>query len=292
MTATAREEPAATLVPQRQGVEAVLAAHLRRLDAGQSESRSALLVANPESAADLAQFFEISDLLRKTAEATPATNLHNASTLVGTVGSIERIAATAQTIDRHVDRPVASKSVPGTKSFGDYELLELIAKGGMGAVYKARQRRLNRIVAVKMILAGQFADQEDIDRFYAEAEAAANLRHPNIVAIHEVGGFEGQHFFSMDYIPGKSLSELVREKPMPAKEASEHVPTSARAMQFAHSLGILHRDLKPSNVLLDKSGEPLITDFGLAKRVTGESQLTATGAVLGTPSYMPPEQAS
>lgn len=291
MTGTAREDLAQTLVIPRRSAESILAAHLRRLDDGQSDSRAALLAANPESAAELAAFFEVSDLLRKTAEATPATNLHNASTLVGTVGSIERLAAIAQTLDTHVGRS-PPKAAPGAKSFGDYELLELIAKGGMGAVYKARQRKLNRIVAVKMILAGQFADQEDIDRFYAEAEAAANLRHPNIVAIHEVGVFEGQHFFSMDYIPGQSLSQLVRTKPLPPKEAAEHVRTIARAMQFAHSQGILHRDLKPSNVLLDKSGEPLITDFGLAKRVTGQSQLTATGAVVGTPSYMPPEQAS
>jgi len=177
-------------------------------------------------------------------------------------------------------------------SFGDYHLIEPIAKGGMGIVYKAKQRKLNRIVAIKMILAGQFADQADIDRFYAEAEAAAALSHPNIVAIHEVGEFDGQHFFSMDFIDGQSLSDLVRENPLPARRAAEIVRTLAETMQYAHDNGIVHRDLKPSNVLLDKKQRPLITDFGLAKQVTNQSQLTMAGAVVGTPSYMPPEQAA
>ncbi|HZN33433.1 MAG TPA: protein kinase [Pirellulaceae bacterium] len=188
--------------------------------------------------------------------------------------------------------PLASGSIVTGASFGHYQLLEPIAKGGMGIVYKARQRNLNRIVAIKMILAGQFADQADIDRFYAEAEAAATLRHPNIVAIHEIGEVQGQHFFSMDYVDGPSLSNLVHESPLPPRRAAELVRTIAETMQFAHDSGIVHRDLKPSNVLLDKKQRPLITDFGLAKQVAGQSQMTIAGAVIGTPSYMPPEQAA
>jgi tRNA A-37 threonylcarbamoyl transferase component Bud32/tetratricopeptide (TPR) repeat protein len=178
-----------------------------------------------------------------------------------------------------------------TKRFGDYEILETIAKGGMGVVYKARQRKLNRIVALKMILAGQFADQDDIDRFYVEAEAAAQLRHPNIVGIFEVGECEGQHYFSMEYIEGKSLSDLVREHPLAPRAAAKFVKTISHAMYYAHQEGVLHRDLKPSNVLVDENDVPLITDFGLAKRTEEQSVRTVAGSVLGTPSYMPPEQA-
>jgi eukaryotic-like serine/threonine-protein kinase len=186
----------------------------------------------------------------------------------------------------------APKAVQPGMAFGKYELLEPIAKGGMGIVYKARQRGLNRIVAIKMILAGQFADQSDIDRFYAEAEAAAGLAHPNIVAIHEVGQEQGQHFFSMEYIEGQSLAALVQEDPLTPRRAAEFARTLAETMQFAHDSGIVHRDLKPSNVLLDKKQRPLITDFGLAKHVSNQSQLTMAGSIVGTPSYMSPEQAA
>jgi tRNA A-37 threonylcarbamoyl transferase component Bud32 len=176
--------------------------------------------------------------------------------------------------------------------FGDYELLEEIARGGMGVVYKGRQVSLNRIVALKMILSGELADQADIDRFHNEAQAAANLKHPNIVAIHEVGQHEGRYYFSMDYVEGQNLADVIRAGPLPAQKAAEYLKTIAKAVHFAHQRGTLHRDLKPANVLIDSDDQPHITDFGLAKRVTGDSGLTATGAVLGTPSYMSPEQAS
>ncbi len=142
-----------------------------------------------------------------------------------------------------------------------------------------------------MILAGQFASETEVQRFYAEARAAANLQHRNIVAIHEVGQHEGQHYFSMDYIEGKSLAQIVRENPLPADKASAYLKTIAEAIEFAHRQGTLHRDLKPSNVLIDSFDEPRITDFGLAKRIEGTAQITVTGPITGTPSYMPPEQA-
>jgi len=201
----------------------------------------------------------------------------------------------AEGTDDPAASPGETPGVPvGTKLryFGDYELLEEIARGGMGVIYKARQVSLNRIVAVKMILAGRLASDEDVQRFHKEAEAAANLHHPGIVAIHEVGKHEGQQYFSMDYVEGKSLAELVSEMPLPAARAASYVKATAEAIHYAHEQGTLHRDLKPSNVLVDASDNVRITDFGLAKRVQGDSSLTGTGAILGTPGYMPPEQAA
>jgi eukaryotic-like serine/threonine-protein kinase len=182
-------------------------------------------------------------------------------------------------------------------SFGDYELLDEIARGGMGIVYKARQVTLNRVVAVKVLLFGRFSSDAFVKRFRIEAEAAASLQHPNIVAIHEVGEHDGQHYFSMDYVEGHSLAELVREKPLPARQAAAYLKTVAEAIHYAHGRGVLHRDLKPSNVLIATEGNPRVTDFGLAKRIgmpeveIQNSELTLSGQVLGSPNFMPPEQA-
>ncbi len=183
--------------------------------------------------------------------------------------------------------PVGTK----VRYFGDYELLTEIARGGMGVVYRAKQNKLNRIVALKMILAGQFASDEDIQRFYTEAEAAAKLDHAGIVPIFEVGQYQGQHFFSMGFVEGQSLSDRLRNGPLPPKEAAELLQRITEAIAYAHSQGVIHRDLKPANVLLDKQGNPKVTDFRLAKNLESESGLTRTSSVMGTPSYMPPEQA-
>ncbi|MBI2946023.1 MAG: protein kinase [Verrucomicrobia bacterium] len=182
--------------------------------------------------------------------------------------------------------------IPRLRHFGDYELLEEIACGGMGVVFKARQIRLKRLVAVKMIRSGLLASQADIRRFHTEAEAAASLQHPNIVAIHEVGEHDGQHYFSMDYLEAKSLAQLIRKQPWPVARAAACVKTVAEAIHYAHQQGILHLDLKPSNVLVDVAGTPHVTDFGLAKRLGADPEMTAAGAILGTPSYMSPEQAA
>jgi serine/threonine protein kinase len=177
------------------------------------------------------------------------------------------------------------------RTFGDYDLLEEIARGGMGVVYRARQRSLNRIVALKMILGGRLASADDVTRFRTEAEAAARLRHPNIVSVFEVGTCEGQEFFSMEFIEGNSLSQRLDSGKITGKHAARYLRSIALAVDCAHKNGIIHRDLKPSNILLDANDQPHVTDFGLAKRLHESQGQTRTGTVLGTPSYMAPEQA-
>ncbi len=179
-----------------------------------------------------------------------------------------------------------------TRQFGSYELLAEIGHGGMGVVYKARQAGLDRLVAVKMILASHIASPEYVRRFQEEARAAAGLRHPHIVHIHEFGQIHGQHFFAMEYVEGASLAERLRQGFMPPEQGAQLLAKVALAVEHLHQHGIVHRDLKPSNILVDAAGEPFVTDFGLAKVFAPGSEITATGAVLGTPSYMSPEQAS
>lgn len=198
--------------------------------------------------------------------------------------------------DARSDRPLK------LRYFGDYEVQQEIGQGGMGVIYQARQVSLNRIVALKMIRAGEFASNAEVQRFHQEAEASANLDHPNIVPIYEVGEHEGQHYFAMKLIEGGSLSQRAEDwclnPNLPRSELRERqreiarlMATVARAVHHAHQRGILHRDLKPANILLDAHKEPHITDFGLAKKVEGDSALTQTGAIVGTASYMSPEQA-
>jgi serine/threonine-protein kinase len=172
-----------------------------------------------------------------------------------------------------------------------YEILSELGRGGMGVVYKARQVQLNRLVALKMILAGGHASAADLARFRREAEAVARLQHPHIVQIHEVGEAEGRPFFSLEYVAGGSLADKLDGTPLPPRQAAELIETLARAVQAAHERVIIHRDLKPANVLLTADGTPKLTDFGLAKRLDQEKGQTQSGAIVGTPSYMAPEQA-
>jgi serine/threonine-protein kinase len=181
------------------------------------------------------------------------------------------------------------------KEFGDYELLEEIGRGGMGVVYRATQRSLNRTVALKMILRGELATPEDLARFQTEAQAAAHLEHPNIVPVYEAGERDGQAYFSMRFVEGQTLAALLARGPLRPRDAARYLSAISRAVHYAHEQGILHRDLKPSNILIDKDDHPHVTDFGLAKRVSGEAPpagRTATGAIVGTPAYMAPEQVS
>jgi serine/threonine-protein kinase len=204
------------------------------------------------------------------------------------------------------------------RDFGDYELLQELGRGGMGVVYRARQKGLDRVVALKMLLHGDVASPADRARIRGEAKAAGNLQHPNIVPVYDVGEADGRDYFTMPFVEGRSLAQVLADGPLPPRDAARLVATLARAVEHAHSRGIIHRDLKPANVLLQvalglpgetRTGqaldlsrlppasrglyEPLITDFGLAKDLApGGESLTQTGAILGTPAYMPPEQAA
>jgi outer membrane protein assembly factor BamB/tRNA A-37 threonylcarbamoyl transferase component Bud32 len=255
-----------------ESIDAVIAAYLEAEAAGAPPDRSEILARHPELAGELRSFFADHDRVKGVAAPLRPTDPADVPTLAPDAREASFAGATA-------------------RCFGDYELLEEIARGGMGVVYKARQISLNRVVALKLILAGQLADEGEVRRFQAEAQTAAGLQHPNIVAIHAVGQHDGQHYFSMDYVEGRNLTDRVRDHPLPPRQAAGYVQTVAAAIHYAHQKGVLHRDLKPSNILVDAFDQPRVTDFGLAKRL-GDKGLTATGAVLGTPSYMPPEQAA
>lgn len=178
------------------------------------------------------------------------------------------------------------------RSLGDYELLEEVGRGGMGVVYKARQRSLGRIVAIKMIRDRELASAVDVTRFRAEAQSTARLDHPNIVSVYEVGESQGQPFLAMRYVEGTTLARRLADGPISASEAARLLLPVCEAIATAHRQGVLHRDLKPSNILIDEDGNPHVTDFGLAKRVQADGSLTRSGAIVGTPSYMAPEQAA
>lgn len=270
MTSTSHHSP-----EYDERLQEILAEYLELTESGSKPDRESFLARYPELADELAAFLDDRDSIEKF------------------VAPIRDKKKTAVEIEPTIGTEEAAPPEPGevVRYFGDYELLEEIARGGMGVVYEARQVSLNRIVALKMILAGQLASEQDVQRFHTEAEAAANLDHPNIVPIYEVGEHEGLHYFSMGFVDGHSLAERLAEGPLPAREAAELTKTLANAVAYAHEQGVIHRDLKPANVLIDRRGEPRITDFGLARREDDDSGMTATGQILGTPSYMPPEQA-
>ena len=212
--------------------------------------------------------------------------------LWGTMMVVEAVAHHSHTNGSAVpEAPTVSEIAP-PPVLGDFELLEEIGRGGMGVVYRARQQSLDRVVALKLILHGSQASPADQARFKAEVAAAAQLDHPHIVPIYEVGSDQGWQFFGMKLIEGQTLSRRIAAGPMPEREATQLVMTLARAIQYAHEHGVIHRDLKPANILMDARGEPHVSDFGLAKRTATGASLTQTGAILGTPSYMAPEQAS
>jgi WD40 repeat protein len=253
-------------------VNGVIAEYLRAAQAGAAPDRAALLAAHPDLAAELTEFLADLDCFADAA------------------GPLRAGSPDAETAPPGptAESPAAA---PGER-FGGYELLGELGRGGMGVVYQARQVGLNRVVALKVTLAGRLASEADAARFRAEAEAAAALDHPNIVPVHEVGEHDGRPFFSMRLMEGGSLDrELPRLRKDP-RAAAARVAEVARAVHFAHQRGLLHRDLKPANVLLDAAGRPHVADFGLARRLDGAGGPTRTGAVVGTPAYMAPEQAA
>jgi WD40 repeat protein/tRNA A-37 threonylcarbamoyl transferase component Bud32 len=273
--------------PSRQGpLEEVLEEYMQRLDRGEGVDREQLLARHPELADELRSYFAGSDELARLGRLTgpehergqapafpPAPALPETSWLGG------------------ARREQAGKA----RHVGDYELLEQIGQGGMGVIYKARQRKLQRLVALKMIRPDRLASPADVLRFRSEAEAAASLDHPNIVPIYEVGEHAGENYFSMKLIEGGSLAQHLPRLAADLPAGAELLAAVARAVHYAHQRGVLHRDLKPANILLDAQGRAHVTDFGLAKRLgpraAGES-LTQQGMIVGTPDYMAPEQAA
>jgi WD40 repeat protein len=251
--------------------DAVIAAYLEAMQAGTPPDRAALLAEHPGLADELGAFF--ADLDRFAALAGPLREAPPGADALATPNPGATLT----------DIPAAGRA------FGDYELLEEVGRGGMGVVYRARQKSLNRTVAVKMILAGEFAAPEDVERFRTEAENAARLDHPNIVPVYEVGEHGGLPYFSMKYIEGACLAE---RPPAGADALAGVMAQVARAVYHAHQRRILHRDLKPGNILIDAAGQPHVTDFGLAKHVGDATAQTLSGAIVGTPGYMAPEQAA
>lgn len=281
-------------------LEEVIAGYLLAISLGEAPDRKKLLEQYPDLAEELQEFFDDHDwMVQFTVAPGPADESHPS---LGTT----IIPGRASRLGRPDSGGSDGDKSPG--SFGDYDLLEEIGHGGMGVIYKARQRSLNRLVALKMIRFSHLASPEEVERFRCEAELAAGLDHPGIVPIHEVGEVDGQHYYSMALVDGLSLEGLLKQDQVFAPQtAAELVRRSAVAIDFAHAHGVVHRDLKPANILLSASPtaagipltmngvaqfcEPKVTDFGLAKRAESDSGLTGTGQILGTPSYMSPEQA-
>jgi serine/threonine-protein kinase len=259
-------------VSQDRHLAEVIAGYLQAVEAGQAPERAELLARYPELADQLAEFFTDQDqfdrVMSPLRQPAPTISFPSASPASG--GGLD-----AESGHR----------------FGDYELLEEIARGGMGIVFKARNVRLDRTVALKMILSGRLATSAEVLRFRTETQNAAQLDHPNIVPLYEVGEHQGQHFFTMKLIDGASLADDLSRLAGDPKLAAALMKTVARAVHYAHQRGILHRDLKPANILIDGSGQPHVTDFGLAKRLEGPGGLPSSSALVGTPSYMAPEQA-
>ena len=273
-------------------LDQVLAEYIRRVDAGERVDRESFLNAHPDLADELDEVLGMADKVEQMAG--PVVGCEPPEPEPDQEAEHNTESKLHETIT-HSSKPATSVHAPAERlprQCGKYELLEVLGRGGMGVVYKARQVNLNRLVAVKMILEGRLASHSDIQRFRIEAQAAGRLSHPNVVTVHEIGELDGRHYYSMDYIDGVSLAQLVRDGPQESKRAARYLRTIAEAIHVAHDDGILHRDLKPGNVLIDRDDEAHVTDFGLAKLVGDESGLTASGATLGTPSYMSPEQAA
>lgn len=266
----------------QEGIELLIAEYILAEEQGQAVSTETFIEQHPEYAEELKEFFQLHRGMQS-----------------GMQPSVPPAGATQDVLQQSGQQstsrlPKFDSSPIGNVPFdlGDYKVLEEIDRGGMGVVYRARHKPLDRTVALKVIRSGELARQEEIDRFLSEAEAAAGLSHPGIVPIYEVGTMHGLVFYTMAYIEGKSLAQLVERKEISPLDAVEIVHKLCNAVDYAHSRGVYHRDLKPANVLVNPQGQPIIIDFGLAKMDYRNDSLTATGQILGTPAYMAPEYAA
>ncbi len=258
-------------------IEQVIADYLVAEDAGTTPDRDAIFAAHLDLAPELQSFFREHDRFDRM-----AAPLRNDAAV-----TVDLASADSAPAGRHGLSPGER-----IRYFGDYEILDELGRGGMGVVYRARQVSLNRPVALKMIRSGVFADADDLRRFQNEVEAVALLDHPGVVPVYEVGELEGQRYFSMKLIEGDGVSSRLDAYKDDPRAAARLVAEAAAAVAHAHARGVLHRDLKPANLLIDGNGHPLITDFGLAKRIAEDLELTQSGAILGTPAYMSPEQSA
>ena len=286
----------AELAPEREEFLAQLVEELSECAGSEAQRRlDAMVAQHPDLAGQLRELFATMSMADAVAEE---------STIMlppGVAAKLRQCDDPRATLPMAPTGPAAPVSRPGAfvpgatplpALFGDYELEEEIGRGGMGVVYRAVQLSLGRTVAVKMLLRRDLASPADLSRFRSEAEAAARLDHPGIVPIFEVGEHDGLPFYSMRLIEGTTLAKRLAAGPLPSRESAALLAKVADAMQAAHDRGVLHRDLKPSNILIDTAGEPLVSDFGLAKRLEDSDSVTHTGAILGTPCYMSPEQAA
>ena len=274
------EPPRDPLADDEDRVDQLIAEYLSAVQSGSAPDRQEFLRTHPDLAGQLEAFFADRDHFESVA--APGAALSSPGVQLPPGADVPTLGPG--------DTPPPSLRPP-PRHFGDYEIQDEIARGGMGVVYRARQISLGRPVALKMILAGGLASPEDIARFRSEAEAAAKLDHPHIVPIYEVGQHAGQYYFTMKLVEGGDLTQHVPRLGEEPRAAAQLVAEVAEAVHHAHQRGILHRDLKPRNILLDSLGQPHVTDFGLAKRVQESQELTHTGAILGTAPYMSPEQA-
>jgi TRAP transporter TAXI family solute receptor len=294
---------------------------MRRFDAGNPEDRDTFLQRYPQLSGRLSELLDTADWIETMAgpilapNPLPLPDLANPSSEKFPEVSFDPNAMTmpAKGSEPRIISPDESTLPPPTRSrdfsfsslpsvdntqgvlpcrFGEYTLEKVLGRGGMGVVYLATQTNLSRQVAVKMIRSGALASDDEVNRFYAEARSAGSLMHSSIITIYHCGEHEGHHFFSMDYVPGTDLAKKLAEGPMAVRDAVRYTCDVAKAIDYAHSQGVVHRDLKPANVLINEDDEVVLTDFGLAKRMDSNEGLTATGAALGTPSYMSPEQAA
>jgi eukaryotic-like serine/threonine-protein kinase len=251
----------------------------------------AFLAAYPACAGQLRELMETADQIEEMA----GPPLESAAEADASSSAVDpSLEETVVVEDHGVPSDAGTKTASGSlvgRILGDYQIKRELGRGGMGVVYLARQISMDRDVAFKMIRSGCLASESDVQRFYFEARAAGRLKHPSIVQVYQVGQIEGHHFFSMEYIEGENLARMSQEQQLSFEQVAMLVQQVAEAVDFAHQHGVLHRDLKPSNVLIDSAGRPRITDFGLAKDMAAAEHFTSSGSALGTPSYMPPEQA-